>query len=177
MFTFIHASDIHLDSPHKGLSRYEGAPAERIRSATREALKNLVQTAIDENAAFVIIAGDVFDGDWKDYNTGLFFAGQMSRLRESGIKVFLLSGNHDAASKITRTLKMPDNVHHFSTKRPETVTLEALGVALHGQGFSRPDVTENLAAKYPLAVHGLYNIGVLHILDIYKKRYLHIQVE
>ena len=93
MFTFIHASDIHLDSPLKGLSRYEGAPAERIRGASREALKNLVQTAIDENAAFMVIAGDVFDGDWKDYNTGLFFAGQMSRLRERGIKVFLLSGN------------------------------------------------------------------------------------
>ena len=162
MFTFIHASDIHLDSPLKGLSRYEGAPAERIRGATREALKNLVQTAIDENAAFMVIAGDVFDGDWKDYNTGLFFAGQMSRLRERGIKVFLLSGNHDAASKITRTLKMPDNVHRFSTKRPETLTLEELGVALHGQGFSRPDVTENLAANYPLAFGGLYNIGVLH---------------
>ena len=139
MFTFIHASDIHLDSPHKGLSRYEGAPAERIRGATREALKNLVQTAIEENAAFMVIAGDVFDGDWKDYNTGLFFAGQMSRLRESGIKVFLLSGNHDAASKITRTLKMPDNVHRFSTKHPETLTLEKLGVAIHGQGYSRPD--------------------------------------
>jgi DNA repair exonuclease SbcCD nuclease subunit len=162
VFTFIHAADIHLDSPLRGLSRYEGAPVERIRGATREALNNLVQTAIDENAAFVIIAGDIFDGDWKDYNTGLFFASHMSRLRENGIQVFLLSGNHDAAGKITRTLKMPDNVVRFPTKHAKTFILEACGVAIHGQGFSRPDVTENLAAGYPAAVEGLYNIGVLH---------------
>lgn len=162
MFKFIHAADIHLDSPLRGLARYEGAPAERIRGATREALKNLVQTAIEEKVAFVIIAGDVFDGDWKDYNTGLFFASQMSRLREAGIQVFLISGNHDAASKITRTLKMPANVVRFPTKHAETAILEEIGAAIHGQGFSRPDVTENLAANYPEALGGLYNIGVLH---------------
>ena len=78
MFKFIHAADIHLDSPLRGLARYEGAPVDRIRGATREALKRLVQTAIDENVAFIVIAGDLFDGDWRDYNTGLFFAGQMS---------------------------------------------------------------------------------------------------
>ena len=162
MFKFVHAADIHLDSPLRGLSRYEGAPAERIRGATRGALRELVQTSINENAAFLIIAGDVFDGDWKDYNTGLFFAGQMTRLREHGVRVFLLSGNHDAASKITKALKMPDNVRHFSTRRAESIFLEDIGVVLHGQGFSSPDVTENLAAGYPYGEEGFYNIGVLH---------------
>lgn len=162
MFKFIHAADIHLDSPLRGLYHYEGAPIDSIRGATREALKGLVRTAIDENVAFVVIAGDLFDGDWNDYNTGLFFAGQMSRLRERDIPVFYLPGNHDATSRITKTLKMPNNVHVFSTSRPETITLRDIGVALHGQGFSRPDITENLAAHYPPAREGLYNIGVLH---------------
>lgn len=162
MFKFIHAADIHLDSPLRGLYHYEGAPVDSIRGATREALKGLVRTAIDENVAFVVIAGDLFDGDWNDYNTGLFFAGQMSRLRERDIPVFYLPGNHDATSRITKTLKMPNNVHVFSTSRPETITLRDIGVALHGQGFSRPDITENLAAHYPPAREGLYNIGVLH---------------
>jgi len=162
MFKFIHAADIHLDSPLRGLARYEGAPVDRIRGATREALKGLVQTAIDENVAFVVIAGDLFDGDWRDYNTGLFFSGQMSRLRENNIPVFLLAGNHDAASRITKNLKMPDNVRRFSTRRPETIILDEIGVALHGQGFSRPDITLNLVAGYPMAIQGAYNIGVLH---------------
>jgi DNA repair exonuclease SbcCD nuclease subunit len=162
MFKFIHAADIHLDSPLRGLARYEGAPVDRIRGATREALKGLVQTAIDENVTFIVIAGDLFDGDWRDYNTGLFFAGQMSRLRENNIQVFVLAGNHDAASRITKNLKMPDNVRRFSTRRPETILLDKIGVALHGQGFSRPDITLNLVAGYPMAIQGSYNIGVLH---------------
>jgi exonuclease SbcD len=162
VFKFIHAADIHLDSPLRGLSRYEGAPVDSIRGATREALKGLVQTAIEEKVAFVVIAGDLFDGDWNDYNTGLFFAGQMSKLRENDIRVYYLAGNHDATSRITKTLKMPDNVHRFSPSRPETITLKDIGVALHGQGFSRPDIRENLAVHYPPAKEGFYNIGVLH---------------
>jgi len=162
LFKFLHAADIHLDSPLRGLSRYEGAPAERIRGATRDALKGLVQAAIDEKVAFAVIAGDVFDGEWKDYNTGLFFAGQMSRLRKEGIRVYLLAGNHDAASTITKALQMPDNVHRFSTPRPETLFLKEINVALHGQGFSQRDIRENLVSNYPPAIPGLYNIGVLH---------------
>jgi DNA repair exonuclease SbcCD nuclease subunit len=162
MFKFIHTADLHLDSPLRGLSRYEGSPADRIRSATRRALENLVQLAVEEKTAFVVIAGDVFDGEWKDYNTGLFFAGCMSRLRAAGIEVYLLAGNHDAASRITRTLRMPDNVHAFSAQRPETVRRSDPDVALHGQGFAHREVTENLAAAYPPADPGRYNIGVLH---------------
>jgi len=162
VFKFIHTADIHLDSPLRGLSRYEGAPIDSIRGATREALKGLVRTAMDEGVAFIVIAGDLFDGDWKDYNTGLFFASQMSKLRERDIPVFCLTGNHDASSVITKTLKMPSNVHLFSTSRPETILLRDIAVALHGQGFSRPDMGENLAAHYPPARDGFYNIGVLH---------------
>lgn len=76
---FLHAADICLDSPLRGLDRYEGAPVEEIRNATRRALNNLVSLAIDEEIAFVILAGDLFDGDWFDFNTGLFFVRQMAR--------------------------------------------------------------------------------------------------
>lgn len=77
----IHAADIHLDSPLRGLERYEGAPTEALRAATRRALENLVDLALDESVVGVLLAGDLYDGDWKDYNTGLFFARQMERLR------------------------------------------------------------------------------------------------
>jgi hypothetical protein len=72
-FRFIHTGDIHLDSPLKGLAGQEGAAAERIRTATRAAFSNLIDTAIEEEIAFVIIAGELYDGDWRDYQTGLFF--------------------------------------------------------------------------------------------------------
>jgi exonuclease SbcD len=161
-FRFIHAADIHLDSPLRGLERYEGAPAGKIRAATREALKNLVALAISEEVNFVLIAGDLYDGDWKDYNTGLFFASEMSKLREAGISVYLVSGNHDAASQIGKQLRMPENVIRFSTRKPQTVFRDDIGVAIHGQGFSKPAVTEDLSLGYPTASPGFFNIGILH---------------
>ncbi|WP_455661411.1 metallophosphoesterase family protein [Pradoshia sp.] len=161
-FTFIHAADIHLDSPLKGLSRYEGAPVGRLRSATREAFINLVDLAIDRQVNFVIIAGDLYDGDWKDYNTGLFFASEMARLEKHEIPVFMIKGNHDAASVITKEIKLPANVHVFDVKKCESRQLDDIRVAIHGQGFNTRAVLENLAKGYPPCVNGYYNIGVLH---------------
>lgn len=162
MFKFMHAADIHLDSPLRGLERYDGTPVQEIRGATRRALENLVQTALDEEVAFLLIAGDLYDGDWRDYNTGLHFVAQMTRLREAGIRVFLIAGNHDAANRMTRSLRLPDNVTRFPASAPETAVLEEPGVAVHGQSFATADVRENLAQNYPAPVRGLFNIGLLH---------------
>ncbi|HJV17267.1 MAG TPA: DNA repair exonuclease [Bacillales bacterium] len=161
-FSFIHAADIHLDSPLTGLEQYEGAPVDKIRSATRDAFENLVDTAIEKQVSFIIIAGDLYDGDWKDYNTGLFFANQMVRLQKEKIKVFLIRGNHDAKSLISKELKLPDNVIEFPTNQAETYIFEEIGVALHGQGFASRSVEENLAKNYPQRKDGYMNIGILH---------------
>jgi len=162
MFKFIHTADIHLDSPLHRLEAYEGAPRQEIRQATRRALENLVDLARAESADFIIIAGDLFDGDWQDYHTGLYFVSQMQRLKAAGIEVYIVSGNHDAASQITRRLPYPDNVHRFAHRSPETRLLENLKIALHGQSFARPAVTANLVLGYPEPVPGYFNIGLLH---------------
>jgi len=162
MFTFLHAADIHLDSPLRGLEGYADAPVAQLRQATRRAFDNLIDLAIEEQAAFVLLSGDLYDGDWKDYNTGLFFIDRISRLRKENISVFLASGNHDAASQITKVLRLPDNVHLFSTKQPETVTIEALRVAVHGRGYHTRALTENIARNYPQALPHHLNIGLLH---------------
>jgi exonuclease SbcD len=162
LMKFLHAADIHLDSPLCGLDRYECSPVEKIRGATRRALDNLVQHAIQERVDFLLIAGDLYDGDWPDYNTGLFFSRQMGRLREAGIPVFLIRGNHDAESRLTRELRLPENVRVFPTQEASTHLLEDLGVAIHGRSFATAAVTENLAASFPQALPGFLNIGLLH---------------
>jgi len=162
MFTFLHAADIHLDSPLRGLEGYADAPVEQIRQATRRAFDNLIELAIEEQVAFVLLAGDLYDGEWKDYHTGLFFIDRLSRLRKEKIRVFLISGNHDAASQITKALRLPDNVHLFSTRHPETIVLEELGVAVHGQGYHTRALAENIARNYPQALPHYLNIGLLH---------------
>ncbi|RKZ91938.1 MAG: DNA repair exonuclease [Candidatus Parabeggiatoa sp. nov. 1] len=159
---FIHAADIHLDSPLKGLARYEGAPVEQIQQATRRAFINMIDLACLEAVDFVLLAGDLYDVDWKDYNTGLFFNQQMSRLRDANIPVFMVLGNHDAGNTITRQLRLPDNVTEFSYRQPDTKRLEHLGVAIHGQSFANKSITDDLSAAYPNAIPGYFNIGLLH---------------
>ncbi|OEU49740.1 MAG: hypothetical protein BA872_08865 [Desulfobacterales bacterium C00003060] len=163
MIKFLHTADIHLDSPLCGLERYDGAPVNELRCATREALRNLVELAISEQVNFLLIAGDLYDGDWKDYNTGLFFAKEMSRLREADVRVYVVFGNHDAASQITKKLgSIPSNVHHFSSKKPKTEIMEDIGVAIHGRSFPKRAVTEDISTAYPEARPGYFNIGILH---------------
>ena len=162
MPSFLHAADLHLDSPLTGLEAYEGAPVEDIRSATRRALENLVDLALAEFVDALLLAGDIYDGDWRDYNTGLFFAGQMARLKQADIPVFMVQGNHDAASQISRQLRLPDNVHLFPSRRPASIPLESAGLVVHGQSYPSRQVEQNLARAYPPAAAGLFNIGLLH---------------
>ena len=159
---FVHAADIHLDSPMLGLEQHETAPAERLRGATRRALENLVTLCIEEEVQFLLVAGDLYDGDWRDYNTGLFFVRQMARLREADIRVFLIRGNHDAESVITRQLSLPENVHEFSTREADSVSVEILNATIHGRSYGRKAVTEDLSVSYPVAVADQLNIGLLH---------------
>lgn len=161
-FRFLHAADIHLDSPLIGLGKFEEASAERLQAASRDAMESLVQYAVDERVDFVVIAGDLYDGNWKDYSTGLYFIGQMGRLNQAEIPVFILKGNHDAASKITKSLQLPDNVRVFDHRKPQSLEIEGVDVVLHGQSFPKQHVHDNLVPDYPAAVDGVLNIGVLH---------------
>lgn len=132
---FIHASDLHIDSPLRGLDRYEGAPVERLRTATRSALERLVDKALSERIDFVLFSGDLYDCDWQDFHTGLFFREQMVRLGRTGIRVFIVQGNHDAQGVITRQLTLPSNVTVFSSRSAHTIRIDELSVAIHGRSF------------------------------------------
>lgn len=156
---FLHAADIHLDSPMAGLQARQGLPADLLRHCTRRAFAAMVDLAIAEDVAFVVIAGDLYDGDWKDFNTGLFVAEQMRRL---GRPCFVLRGNHDAHSVITKDLRLPSNVREFSVHGCQTHRLDDLGVALHGHSFPKRAVPEDLSERYTAPVPAFLNIGVLH---------------
>lgn len=159
---FIHASDLHIDSPLRGLDRYDGAPVQRLRTATRSAFERLIDNALSECVDFVLIAGDIYDCDWQDFHTGLFFRGQMVRLERAGIRVFIVQGNHDAQGVISKQLVLPSNVTVFSSRTAQTVRLDDLSVAIHGRSFPEREVSEDLVPSYPAPVPGFFNIGLLH---------------
>ena len=107
---FIHCADVHLDTPLQGLAHYPGAPVNEIRNATRRAFEKVLNAAISEKVDFIIIAGDLYDTGLKSFESALFFNKEMARLNDAGIDVYLIHGNHDAASKLIKQLRPPRNV-------------------------------------------------------------------
>ena len=159
----VHAADLHLDSPLRGLARLgQSGLADELRAASRRACENLVDLTVSVGADALLLAGDVYDGEWRDYQTGAFFARQMGRLRDEHIPVFMIAGNHDAASEISRSLRLPDNVTVLRTDAAQRVVDDDRGLAVHGQGFATRAVPENLVLRYPDPLPGLVNVGLLH---------------
>jgi len=161
-FRFIHAADLHLDSPLIGLAKKSEDYAARLDDASRRAFDNLVALAIEEDCRLIVIAGDIFDGQWRDYRTGLFFVDRMRRLRQAGIRVVIIAGNHDAENRFANRLEYSDNVKLMSQRHPESLLIEELGVAVHGRSFPQRDIVDNIAIEYPSPVPGRFNIGLLH---------------
>lgn len=162
MFSFLHVADIHLDSPLRGLARYEGAPVEEIRGATRRALDNLVEYTLQNAIPLIVLAGDVYDADCPDFQTLLHFGHQMSRLGEHDVQVVMIRGNHDADNSMTAALTLPANVTVLPSSEPGTWRSSTLPLAVHGQSYPGREVTTNLASNYPPPIQGLFNIGLLH---------------
>jgi exonuclease SbcD len=161
-FKFVHAADIHLDSPLLGLRSRSPEYAERVQQASRKAFDNLVALAIDENARFLLLAGDLFDGNLRHVPTGHFFLDRMRRLEEAGVEVFIVAGNHDAENEFASRLTLSPNVCLFDRKRAETRILGDVDVAIHGHSFRERAVTDNIARDYPSPSDGHFNIGLLH---------------
>lgn len=161
-FSFIHAADLHIDSPLAGLGLKDKAVAERFAHAGRRAVEALVAEAIESKAAFLIIAGDVFDGDWRDVTTGLFFVRAISALHRANIPTIIVKGNHDSDSTMSRALAYPDSVQVFSSRKAETFVLDAHRVALHGRSFPNRLTGADFVEGYPARRDGWLNIGVLH---------------
>jgi exonuclease SbcD len=161
-FTFIHAADLHIDSPFAGLGVKDPAVAERFFKAGRTAVERLVAEAGASEAAFLIIAGDVFDGDWKDVPTGHFFVRMLGALDRAGIPTVLVKGNHDADSVMSRSLRYPESVRTFASHKAETFEIERHRVALHGRSFGGRRVPDDFVGSYPARREGWLNVGVLH---------------
>lgn len=163
---FLHAADIHLDSPLQKLAAYDHAPVRQIQDASRRALAAMVDLAIDQAVDLVVIAGDLYDGNWTDQNTGLQFVKAAGRLTSAGIPVVVIRGNHDAENLMTSSLPLPPNPDGsqilMASDRVESRSFEEVGLAVHGRSFPTKSVKENLAIDYPLPQSGMFNIGLLH---------------
>ena len=159
---FLHAADIHLDSPLRNLALEDPAQVERIRRATREAFRSLVDRSIEEGVSLLLLAGDLFDKDNPNMQMVHFLRYELARLAERDIRVVIVKGNHDADNRIGRFLELPSNTVVLDDSAPQQVAFPDLGVAVPGQSFPPGPVTGNLALSYPPPLPGLFNIAMLH---------------
>ncbi len=163
-FTFIHAADLHIDSPFVGLHTESEDVGRALRLATRNAFKNLVQACLDHEVDFLLVAGDVYDGKDRSVGAQLQFLEGLKRLAEADIRCFVVHGNHDPLDGRLSALAWPDEVHLFGPK-PETIEVPVGGEAVAtvtGVSFPRSDVRTNLAKKLHPPPGDLFHIGLLH---------------
>lgn len=159
MIKIIHTADLHLDSPLATIALRNNGLRATVETATRSALDRILEIALDEQVAAVLIAGDLYDGSQRSMKTAAYLLSAFRRLQAAGIRVFLVRGNHDAESTITREISWPENVHVFDGRGGHVMLCE--GIAIHGVSFRDPHATESLLPKFR-PVPGVVNIGMLH---------------
>lgn len=164
-YRFIHAADIHLDSPLRSLALRDPRLAEFVSNASRQVFSRIVDLCLDEQVNALVLAGDLYDGEQTSMKTARFLAEQLRRLNSTGIKVFIIRGNHDALSKITKELVLPENVHLFGGRADAVDIPRDRGetpIVIHGLSFTKPHAAESLLPKYRPPVPDAINIGVMH---------------
>ncbi len=156
---FLHAADLHLDSLSVGLKTFYGQEPLSISQAVQQAFCSLIDLALKEEVDFIVFAGDLFDVNWRDYSVGLFFIQEIKRLT---CPIYAIRGNHDSENRLIKELPYPKNFYFLDSDKPETILNQKLKLAIHGQSYYHYHIRDDLAAKYPKAVDGYFNLGILH---------------
>jgi DNA repair protein SbcD/Mre11 len=138
-YRFVHAADVHLDSPLRSLALRDPRLAEFVGNASRQVFSRIVDLCLDEQVSALLLAGDLYDGEQTSMKTARFLAEQLRRLDAADIEVFIIRGNHDALSKITKELVLPENVHLFGGRA------DAVGVSR--ERGERPSAIHGLASR------------------------------
>ena len=164
-FSFLHAADLHLDSPFTSVGGFPDDVATTLREASLRAWDALIQTAIDRDVAFVLLAGDIYDGAERGIRAQRAFFAGVTRLADHGIRTFLVHGNHDPVGQGWTAIDgFPEAVHAFASSKVESVEFTAGGerVVVHGISYSTSAMEENLSLRFPRATGGGFQIGLLH---------------
>jgi DNA repair exonuclease SbcCD nuclease subunit len=164
-FTFIHTADLHLDSPFEGLTAVAPDLAQVLKDATFRAFDRVVDLAVQERAAFLLIAGDVYDGADRSLRAQLKFRDGLIRAAAHGVAAYVVHGNHDPLSGWEAGIAMPPEVHRFGAEAVEEVKVKQGGETLariFGISYPISEVRANLAVRFPKVKPGPFAIGLLH---------------
>ena len=164
-FRFLHAADLHLDSPFQGLSAIAPVLRESLQNATFQAFERLVDLCLTRKVDALLIAGDLHNAVDRSLRALTRMRDQFHRLQANGIAVFLCHGNHDPLCGWEARFTWPDNVHVFGTAEVAARPLLKNGAEaarVLGISYGRERVEENLALQFTREKDAPWSIALLH---------------
>ena len=165
-FRFVHAADLHLDTPFEGIGKLSPDIQRALQDASLDAFDNLINLCISERVAFLLLAGDIYDGADRGVRAQLQFSRGLQRLADLGIKTFIIHGNHDPLDGWSAVRKWPEGVTIFDSRTVGSVSVEVDGrsiATIHGISYPTRMVTDNLALQYQRgSTSSGVQIGLLH---------------
>ena len=154
----LHAADLHLDSAFAGLAEEKAA---LLRQESRDILRRMVDWANDHAVDVMLLSGDLFDSDRMYSQTARTLAQALARFRG---RIFLSPGNHDfyAPGSGYDAVDWPENVHIFTSRRPQTVLLRSLNASVTGAAFTSAEEWEPFDGASFSGDDAPIRLGVLH---------------
>lgn len=162
--SFIHAADLHLDSPFKGLNHLPDWLLDALKESSFQSLKKLIAAAIEHRVNFIIFAGDLFDQQFRSLRAQLRLKSELETLKQYGIDVYISFGNHDHLGGEWAELSWGDHIHFF----PKEVTRltycrdDEITVHLYGFSYEKRAETTRMIRFYEKEGDADFHIGVLH---------------
>src|SRR5690625_1211028 len=164
--SFIHAADLHLDSPFQGLTYLPESLFEKVRQSTFQALDKLIQTAINKKVDFILLVGDLFDNEKQSLKAQVHLRKAFEQLEQHGIVVYLSYGNHDFVNGNKHRITYPKNVHIFPNEIVTSYVYKKNGIELasiYGFSYENQAVVENKVNDYNIENNEIpFHIATLH---------------
>ncbi|MFC5405733.1 metallophosphoesterase family protein [Cohnella soli] len=165
-FTFVHAADLHLDSPFVGLSKAPQTVRDRLRESTFAALQGLCTLVRQERPDFVVIAGDLFDAADRSLRAQLRLQRALADIVSTGSAVYVVHGNHDPESGRKAKLDWPEGVNVFSSGDVECLPAfnraGELVAHVYGISYATAAVSDNLALRFHIREGAPFHLALLH---------------
>ncbi|MEO9896281.1 MAG: DNA repair exonuclease [Paracoccaceae bacterium] len=153
------SADTHLGSPIRSVALRNPELGERLKQASFDTFRRVVDMAISEAVDALILAGDIFDSDFPDLKPRAFLITQLTRASAAGIPTVLIRGNHDALLDHTTHGNLGPDIHLLHKENP---TVEIRNVMFHGLSFEKSHLAKSLLPDYPEPVIGRTNVGLMH---------------
>ena len=164
--TFIHAADLHLDSPFRGLANIPEHIFADVLNSTFQALDNLVNVAIEREVDFILLAGDLFDNERKSLKAQIHLRNAFEKLNHYNINVYLSYGNHDFINGNVHQLEYPKNVYCFPDENVRHVIHKKNDddiAAIYGFSYENQAIKSNKTSEYVVSQKNIpYHIAILH---------------